>query len=88
MSVSSSSPFGKPDEGIHKYRDPIFNTAIVDVIVTIIGAFIISKYTDYSFIIILIIIFILGIIIHRLFCVRTTVDKFLFPYIEDSKLLD
>ena len=65
-----------------------FNTAIVDVIVTIIGAFIISKYTDYSFIIILIIIFILGIILHRIFCVRTTVDKFLFPYTEDSKLLD
>jgi hypothetical protein len=88
MSIFSSSPFGKPDEGIHKYRDPIFNTAIVDVIFTIIGAFIISKYTDYSFIIILIILFILGIILHRLFCVRTTVDKFLFPYIEDSKFLD
>jgi hypothetical protein len=70
--------FGKVGEGVHSYR--IFNIAIVDVILTILVAFIIHLFLPkYSFIYILILLFITGIILHRLFCVRTTVDKFLFP---------
>jgi hypothetical protein len=70
--------FGKVGEGVHSYR--IFNIAIVDVILTILAAFIIHLFLPkYSFIYILILLFITGIILHRLFCVRTTVDKFLFP---------
>ena len=34
---------------------------------------------EYDFYKILIALFILGIILHRLFCVRTTIDKLLFP---------
>jgi hypothetical protein len=67
---------GKPKEGIHKYR--IFNIAIVDVIMTLIGAYIIAYFTNYSFLTVSIILFLLGIFLHRLFCVRTTVDKWLF----------
>ena len=67
---------GKPNQGVHSYR--IFNIAIVDVLLTILGAYILSIFTNYKFIYTLIGMFILGIILHRLFCVRTTVDKLLF----------
>ena len=69
---------GKPKEGLHKYR--IFNIAIVDVLLTIIGAYIFYLFhPKFNFFIILLCLFILGIILHRIFCVRTTVDKLLFP---------
>lgn len=69
--------FGKVGQGVHSYR--IFNIAIVDVLLTLLGAFIIHLLLPkYSFLYILIILFVLGIILHRLFCVRTTVDKLLF----------
>jgi hypothetical protein len=68
--------FGKPNTGAHSYR--FMNIAIVDVISTILLAFIISYYTKYSFLYVSIILFILGIFLHRLFCVRTTIDKLLF----------
>ena len=67
---------GKPDVGIHSYR--IFNIAIADVIMTFIGAFIISYFLNISFIKTSIFLFILGIILHRIFCVKTTIDKLLF----------
>lgn len=70
---------GVPREGSHKLRDPIFDTALNDVMMTIIGAFLISWGLNYRFVVVLLILFILSIILHRKFCVRTTVDKFLFP---------
>ena len=68
---------GEPRKGIHSYR--FFGVAIMDVIMTLIGAAIISYFSGYSFLYVAIFLFILGIILHRLFCVRTTVDKVLFP---------
>jgi hypothetical protein len=68
--------FGKPNQGAHSYR--IFNIAIVDVLLTILVAYILSIFTGYKFIYTLIFMFILGIISHRIFCVRTTIDKLLF----------
>jgi len=68
---------GKPNKGIHSYR--LFNIAIVDVVLTIIGAYLISLFISTSFMYTLIALFILGIILHRIFCVRTTIDKLLFP---------
>ncbi len=67
---------GKPKKGIHRYR--IFNIAIADVIMTIIGAVIISYLFKFNFWTTLLILFLLGIIAHRIFCVNTTVDKLLF----------
>lgn len=67
---------GKPNTGIHKYR--LFNIAIADVILTIIAAFIISFFSKINFWHVLLILFLLGIILHKIFCVRTTVDKILF----------
>ncbi len=67
---------GKPNQGVHSYR--IFNIAIVDVLLTIIAAYILSVVTKYKLIYTLLFMFILGIITHRIFCVRTTIDKLLF----------
>ena len=69
---------GKVKQGVHSYR--IMNIAIVDVLLTLLGAYLIHQaMPQYSFWLILLILFIMGIILHRLFCVRTTIDKLLFP---------
>lgn len=68
--------FGKPKESIHKYR--IFDIAIIDLLMVILCAILISKYYNYDFKIILTILLLIGIIFHRIFCVETTIDKFLF----------
>lgn len=67
---------GVPKEGIHKYR--LFGLAIADVLMTIIGALIISFFTKITYWKVLLTLFISGIVLHRLFCVRTTLDKILF----------
>ena len=68
--------FGKPKEGAHSYR--VFDIAIVDVIFTILGGIVIAYIFNLDYTNTIIILFILGIVMHRLFCVETTVDKFLF----------
>ena len=72
---------GVPNKGIHSYR--FLGVAIADVIMTILGALIISYLFKYSFLYTTITLFILGIILHRIFCVRTTIDKLLFPNVKD-----
>ena len=67
---------GKVGEGVHSIR--IYDIAIIDVILTIIGAYFISKIFKLNFLNTLIILFILGIILHRIFCVRTKIDQLLF----------
>jgi len=69
--------FGKPKKGIHSYR--FLDLAIVDIISTIAVAYGISIYFKKDFKEVLIALFLLGIILHRIFCVRTTIDKILFP---------
>ena len=69
---------GELNKGIHSYR--LFGVSMADVIMTFIGAFIISYFSKISFIKTLLILFLLGIVLHRLFCVRTTIDKLLFPH--------
>jgi hypothetical protein len=68
---------GVPGKGIHLYR--LFGVAIADVIMTIIGAILISFFFKTNLNYTMICLFLLGIVLHRLFCVRTTVDKLLFP---------
>lgn len=69
--------FGKPGQGVHKYR--IFNIAIVDFALTVIAGVFLAKYLKVNVWVMLAFLFLLGIVLHRLFCVRTTVDKYLFP---------
>lgn len=73
--------FGKPNTGAHKYR--FFNIAIIDVVLTIVLAYVISWFFEYPLLLTLGILFLLGILMHRFFCVRTTVDKFLFPNVDE-----
>jgi hypothetical protein len=70
--------FGKEGEGVHSYR--LFGLAIVDVLFTILGAYLIQMafFPKTSFFIVLAVLVVVGIGLHRLFCVRTTVDKLLF----------
>ena len=70
--------FGKPNTGLHSYRIPIINLALVDVIFTIITSFLISYYFNYVFWFVLLIIMVIAILIHKLFCVDTALNKFLF----------
>ena len=77
MSCPFKDALGIPGEGIHSYR--VFNVAIIDVLMTIVGAWIISYFTKWNFLYVTIVFFISGIVLHRLFCVRTTIDKLIFP---------
>lgn len=67
--------FGKPHEGVHKHRIPILDLALVDVVMTILGAYLISWYYGYRFWKVLFFAWILSIFAHTLFCVETTVQK-------------
>ena len=68
---------GKPGEGVHSYR--IFNIAVVDVLLTVLLALIIYFFfPKISLVYILVFLFLLGIVSHHIFCVRTTVDKAIF----------
>ena len=73
--------FGRPREGAHAYR--IFDIAVVDVTATVILAFIIVRLFGLSFWKSLVVLFIIGIISHRAFCVRTTVDKLVFSNVKE-----
>ena len=69
--------FGKVGKGVHSFR--ICNIAVVDVVLTMLLAYCIHlMLPNYSFSVILLLLFLLSIIVHRLFCVRTTIDKLLF----------
>ena len=71
--------FGKPNEGAHKIR--IFKVALVDSGLTILVAIIIAfifKFTFLEFTILLSIIIILGILVHRLYCVNSTINKLIY----------
>ena len=75
--------FGSPGTGIHSYR--IFNIAYLDVLGTMIAAYAIHKLIPYipyipviPYSTVLISLFIVGILLHRFFEVRTTIDKLLF----------
>ena len=68
--------FGEPGKGVHSHR--IFNIAIVDVAMTLIGAVIISYLSGIKFIWSALGLFLVGILLHRVFCVRTTLDKAIF----------
>lgn len=67
---------GKPKQGVHGYR--FFGVAIVDVLMTIVAAGLLTWGLGWSFWYTLLGLFVLGIVLHRLFCVRTTVDQYLF----------
>ena len=77
--------FGEPKTGLHNYR--IFNIAVIDVLATLLVSVIIHQiiivewlkmYGIIKLWMVIVFMFVLGILLHQLFCVRTTVDKLLF----------
>jgi hypothetical protein len=71
-----SNIFGKPREGAHSIR--IFDIAVVDTVATVFLAWGLSRYYKYNFYKTLLFLFILGIILHRLFCVNTKINTIIF----------
>lgn len=66
---------GVPNEGVHSYR--LFGIAIVDFLMTIIIAAVVSFLSNISFMRISIGFFLTGILLHRVFCVDTAIDRWL-----------
>jgi len=91
--------FGKPNEGVHPYRflNLALVDIIVTIIFGILIGLILNKIDDsksqnknlrfsifsFNIIKIIVLLFLLGIVLHRLFCVRTTIDRLLFPNVND-----
>ena len=77
--------FGEPNTGIHSIR--LFNVAIFDVLATLLFAVIFHQVIFVNLLnigntvklwMVILVFYLLGILLHRLFCVRTTIDKLLF----------
>jgi len=60
---------GKPRTGVHSFR--IFDIAIIDFLMTIVGGLIIAKYMKWNILKTIMLLFIIGHILHILFCVDT-----------------
>lgn len=71
--------FGAPGTGIHSRR--FLNMAVWDIVMTLIGALMFYAVFKTNLLFTIIGFFVFGIIMHRLFCVRTTIDKLLFDWI-------
>jgi hypothetical protein len=68
--------FGESKTGVHLYR--IFNIAIVDLGLTILASYFIAKYYKMNVFYVFIILMLISLIIHKLFCVDTTLTKLVF----------
>ena len=76
MACKYSKIFGDVNKGIHSYR--LFGIAIFDLLLTIIIAIAISWWLKIHFLLVFVALMLLGIVLHRLFCVNTTVNKAIF----------
>jgi hypothetical protein len=66
---------GIPGKGIHTH---VFGIALADVVMTVALALVISRIAKTSLVYTTLGLFLFGIFLHRLFCVRTVLDKALF----------
>ena len=67
---------GSPGQGIHSTR--LFGLAAIDVIFTLIGALAISWIFKTGLLKTVVVLFVLGIIAHRVFCVDTKLNTLIF----------
>jgi hypothetical protein len=65
--------FGEPKKGVHKYR--FFGMAAVDLFLTILLAILIAYFYKKNVIIVFFILIIISILVHKLFCVDTTLTN-------------
>lgn len=66
---------GMPDKGVHKYK--ILNTAIIDYVLTIFLAIVITTVTKIPLVLTTIVAFISSIVLHTLFGLETNSVKYL-----------
>jgi hypothetical protein len=76
MSCPYKNLFGAPGTGAHSYR--FMGLAVVVVVLTFVAAGLLSWTFRTPYWPTLLVLFLAGIALHRLFCVRTTLDKLLF----------
>ena len=76
MTCIYKDSLGIAGQGFHTH---FLGIAILDVIGTILIAHLLSYFFNWNIYLTLIATFLTGIVLHRMFCVRTTVDKILFP---------
>lgn len=77
MSCKYANLAGRPGVGAHSYR--IAGVAALDLGLTLILAYAVHRLFSIGYVSALLICLLLGVILHRMFCVRTTVDRLLFP---------
>jgi ABC-type transport system involved in multi-copper enzyme maturation permease subunit len=76
--TKAKNMFGPPRWGVHKYR--IFNISLVDLALALFLGYIFNIYLfpEWNYLIVMVGTFLLGIFLHRLFGVKTTIDRLLF----------
>lgn len=67
--------FGKPKQGVHKYR--LFDLAIVDVFMTVVFIVLMVKYTAFSWYSVTLSVIFAMFFFHHIFGVETTTEKML-----------
>ena len=68
---------GEVRKGVHSVR--LFDIAIIDVLLTFVSAYIICMvFPELNLPMVTVSLFGLGIILHRLFCVRAKIDTLIF----------
>lgn len=68
--------FGKERQGFHSLR--LLDIAIGDLVLTILGAYAVSYALKTPFLATLLTVLVIGIIVHRLFCVNTKINTLVF----------
>lgn len=68
--------FGEERKGFHSLR--LFDIAVGDVVLTLLLSLFISHVAKINIIITTIMVFIVGIVIHRMFCVNTKINTLIF----------
>lgn len=68
--------FGKEGEGAHSIR--FMGIAVVDMVLTILVCIVISVYFKVQFFVVFIVVMVVAVILHRLFCVNTAINKRIF----------
>lgn len=70
--------FGKPRQGVHKYRIPVLDIALVDTVLTVLLSIVIAKIFKVSFLLTFIVFILLGVVVHKIFCVDTKFNSKIF----------
>ena len=68
-----SNIFGEPRTGLHAIR--IFDLAIVDILLTLLGAYFAKSYVKLSLMKTFFLMWAIGTALHILFCVKTPITK-------------